>query len=173
MKALFSITLTDDGIKISFKEIHFLKDPGPILFTEEGIVTCTKDVQFLNVFSLISVKEEGNVIWTSDLQPQNALYPILVTDEGIVICFNKTQSWKASSPIFVTEEGIVISEIEQHFSNTDEKISWTDDPILTVFINKLGPNLFDIWSTPEIKIFRLSLGMYFSLTSDIVLNTFS
>lgn len=59
LKTLLLISITDAGIFICFKAVHFSKAASPILFTDAGIVTFCKFAQKKKEPSSIEFTEEG------------------------------------------------------------------------------------------------------------------
>lgn len=72
-----------------FNDEHSLKAAFPITVTDWGIDICFKEMHFLNAFSPIDFKFElfSNITFSNDKHFVNALLSIWVTDEGIFISF--------------------------------------------------------------------------------------
>lgn len=66
---------TDDGIVISFNEVHPLKVPFKIDFIDDGIVICFNEEQS----QLIFVMDEGIVMFVIEEHLEKALLSIYLT----------------------------------------------------------------------------------------------
>ena len=105
MKEYLPILFTDEGMHVSFKDMHVLKTFSPINAKEEGFlnVTLLSSKQFLKALSPIKWTEAGMTISFSLWQSLNVEKRIETKDEESVTLSKLSQSSKIVSPISVTK----------------------------------------------------------------------
>lgn len=173
-----SISVTDEGISISFSDLQslnafhfidnsedflsktilerdkqFLKLSFSIIFTDDETVKIFNEVQFWKELLWISVTEDGIEISTKDLQFKKQHSWIVSNEEGLsnVISFKDVQFENDFFSIFFTEEGILKDSKEAQFWNELSQIVFNDEGWLNVIcvIFKQSLNAFFLIEVTE------------------------
>lgn len=106
LNAYWLIDDTEEGIDISFREVHPWKAYESIIFTEFGIDICTNDWQLKKIWfpnDSICVGY-SKITFSKDKQFENTYSFIFLTEEGIEICFKDIQEENAYKQMSVKEE---------------------------------------------------------------------
>ena len=130
-KAEVQMLVTELGVFMVSKALHFVKAAFPMHVTDSGISTCLRELQPKNTCSSMLVKQFGIFMVSKALQFAKAPCPMLVTESGISTCLRALQPFNTCSSMLVTQFGIFMVSKALQFAKAASPMLVTESGIST------------------------------------------